>query len=76
MHFKTKGRKDMKPLQQKLAHYTVPQETKAAYDGACLYDWLCMMTEENDMMPEPDYGYSGRRYSMHMPIYCPSPTAC
>lgn len=45
-----------------------PQETKAAYDGACLYDWLCMMTEENDMAPEPEYGYSERRYSMHSPM--------
>lgn len=45
-----------------------PQETKAAYDGACLYDWLCMMTEENDMTPESEYGYSGRRYSMHTPM--------
>lgn len=46
-----------------------PQETKAAYDGACLYDWLCMMTEENDMVPESDYGYSERRYSMHAPMH-------
>ena len=45
-----------------------PQETKAAYDGACLYDWLCMMTEVNGMTPEPEYGYSERRYSMHTPM--------
>ena len=46
-----------------------PQETKAAYDGACLYDWLTMMIEECDGGDYGDERYSERRYSRSMGMH-------
>lgn len=45
-----------------------PQETKAAYDGARLYDWLCETVEECEAGEYGNGGYSERRYSMRSPM--------